>query len=387
METAEVAPRVIRIQPPSLTTVLSVTIIASAVLWRAWAALQWTFQGDDWVWISDATRMPFLEFVTRQANGHLQPGQFTLVWLVTKVAPLNYAVAITPLLLAMAVAGFLMWKFLGALFGDRLANLIPLAVFMLCPLSIPTALWWAAGLGTIPLQLFIVASLFAVLQYVRAPSPGRLAAVALAFGGAVLFWEKALLILPLVGLFALLFLGNGTGRERLRDVVLRRWPMWAVLGGITAAYTWWYLATAAWQLNYRAPFSQIGHLARTAVGVTLIPMYLGGPWSASPWGAGFVSELSSPMKLLVWGAALAVVASSLVLRRQAWRAWTMLLIYVGMCILLVASSRLRIIGPAIGLGARYFADRAARRAGVGPAGAGHRSRAVRRGGTPARGGA
>src|SRR5438552_5556453 len=82
--------RVVRISVRTLSSFLPVALVALVVAWRAWAALRWTFQGDDWAYASSAARIPFLRFVTMQYNGHLQVGQFALVWAVTKIAPLNY---------------------------------------------------------------------------------------------------------------------------------------------------------------------------------------------------------------------------------------------------------------------------------------------------------
>ncbi len=358
-ERPNVGARVVRIRVRSLDSLLAYGLIVAVVLWRTSAVLRSTFLQDDWVWVSRASLTPFLRYVTGQYNGHLQPGQFAWVWLVTKLAPLNYGLAVTPVLLTTFVGGVLMWKFLRALFGDRPANLVPLAVFMLCPLSVPPAMWWATGLGIIPLQVFIVATLFAVLRFVRSPSPGRLAAVGLVYAGALLWWEKSLLILPLAALFVLLFLGDGRGWARLRGVTAGRWQLWGVLGGISAAYLGWYLSVAKWQLTNRPTLVEVGRLANRTLGYTLIPTYVGGPWSVShlsvsPWG--FVNELARGPRLITWALAAVLVMVSLVVRRAAWRAWVLPSVYASLCVLLVASGRLRFAGYVIGEATRYVAD-------------------------------
>jgi len=342
---------------PSLDVLLAGAVIVGAVLWRTWAVLKWTFQGDDWTFVADAARTSFGRFVTMPYHGHLQPGQFAIAWLVTRIAPLNYAIAVFPVLVLTIVAGVLMWKFLGALFGDRPANLIALAFLMLCPLTLPAALWWTASLITIPMQLFIVATLFAVLRYVRAPSIRRLVVVGLAYGGGVLFSEKGLLILPLVALFVLLYLGQGSGRGRLRAVTVGLWRLWAVLGGITLAYGAWYVSVVTGQFTQHPSASQIGRLTITTLGSTVVPTSLGGPWSVSPFGKAVLYELPGPTRIVTWTIAAAVVGVSLLLKRQAWRAWILPSVYLAMIVALVAFGRLGLF-PAgvIGLAARYFAD-------------------------------
>jgi Dolichyl-phosphate-mannose-protein mannosyltransferase len=347
----------LRITSSSLDALLAGVVIFGAVLWRTWAVLKWTFQGDDWTFIADAARTSFGRFVTMPYHGHLQPGQFAIAWLVTRIAPLNYTIAVFPVLVLTIVAGVLMWKFLGALFGERPANLVPLAFLMLCPLTLPAALWWTASLITIPMQLFIVATLYSVLLYVRAPSIRRLVVVGLAYGGGVLFSEKGLLILPLVALFVLLYLGHGGGRERLRAVTLGLWRLWAVLGGITLAYVAWYVSVVTGQFTQHPSASQIGRLTITTLGSTVVPTSLGGPWSVSPFGKAVLYELPGPARIVTWTIAAAVVCVSLLLRRQAWRAWILPSVYLAMIVALVAFGRLGLFSAGvIGLGARYYAD-------------------------------
>jgi hypothetical protein len=52
----------------------------------------------------------------------------------------------------------------------------------------------------------------------------------------------------------------------------------------------------------------------------------------------------------------AMIVVSIALYRQAWRAWVMLAGYLALALALVATSRIGILGPVIGLDARYTAD-------------------------------
>lgn len=355
-ERTDVVTHVLRIRLPPLDTLIPITLVAFVVIWRTWAVLQWSFQGDDWTYVAQAVRVPFLQFITMQHNGHLQPGQFTLVWVVSRIAPLNFGVAMAPLLALSFIGGLLMWRFLAALFGDQPANLIPLAAYMLCPLSLPSSFWWAAALTILPLQVFIVATLFAVLLYVRDRSILRLASAGLVYSGAVIFWEKAVLILPLTVLFVFLFLGQGSGGARLRSVSIRLWQLWAVLAGITLAYAGWYVAVAKGEVAGAPTLLQLQRLVGKTFGSTIIPTYLGGPWSVSALGKAFVSELPLLARLAAWLVAGLIVAVSLLRYRHAWRGWTLPILYIGFSTALVAVGRLPLIGAGSGLGSRYYAD-------------------------------
>jgi hypothetical protein len=228
---------------------------------------------------------------------------------------------------------------------------------MLCPLSVPSALWWTTSLQIITLQVFIVGTFFAVLRYVRAPSAGRLVAVGSIYCGALFFWEKALLIFPLVVLFVFLFLGEGTRRTRLRNVSARLWHLWATLGGITAAYVVGYLLAVPSALTYHPTLPDIGRLAARVIGSAVIPTYLGGPWSVSALGPPALNELSLIPRAMTWGILAAIVVLSLVIRRQAWRAWILPATYLGILIGLVGlSNRLAAFGLVIALYPHHVSD-------------------------------
>jgi hypothetical protein len=265
---------------------------------------------------------------------------------------------VIPILGLTAAGGYVMWRLLVALFGDRPANLIPLAVFLLCPLSLRAAFWLTAAWTIIPLQFFIPAVLLAVLWYVRAPDRRRLALAGVAYAGALLSWEKALLILPLTAMFVLLYLGEGTGRARLSAVTRGTWRLWAVLGGLTAPYLAWYLTVSHWSTGQHLSASGAWRLVQVALGTTLAPMYLGGPWGVAPPPGGKAAVLVLPLgvRFLTWVGLALLIAVSIVLCRQAWRAWAMLGAYVALCIALVVAGRLGILGAAIGLDTRYLAD-------------------------------
>ncbi len=346
--------RTLEIRVRSLDSVIAYSLIAAVVAWRSWASLRWSFQGDDWVWVAGAARTPFLSFVTAPYHGHLQPAQFAMVWVTTRLAPLSYPLAIAPLLLATLIGGVLMWRFLAALFGERRANLVPLAVFLLCPASLRPAFWLAGGLGLIPMQTLIVGLLFATLLYVRSPSAVRLFVVGLVYAGALLVWEKSLLILVLVALFVLLFLGEGTGRARVRSVLAGRWKLWAVLVGVTAPYVVWYARAVHSGIAARATASQALKYVGTALGSMVVPTYLGGPWSVLQNGG--VTPLPRVARYSTWAVLGVIVLGSIVLRKQAWRAWLLPLSYLGLCLALVVFGRLSLIGPGLGLDTRYVAD-------------------------------
>jgi hypothetical protein len=355
-DSSEPEPRIVRIGGARFNTTVAVMMVAAVTLWRTWAVLQWSFVGDDWVLISEAARVPFLEFVTAPYEGHFMPGVSAIVWLLTRMAPLHHGFAVLPGLVVTFAAGLVFWLLLLELFGNRPANLVPLAIFLLCPLVLRPAFSVVAGLMTLTLELALVAMMLLVLRYVRRPSALRLVGLGFAYLLALLLWEKALLVLPLVVMFVLFYLGQGAGWDRIRSVTVGRWPLWAVLLGVTAVYVPTFVAVGGWLIEGSTTPTLLGRLVATTLGSSVVPSYLGGPWDVSVTAPDTLRELSGAASLATSAMFLAVVGVSLVARRQAWRAWTMLAVYVGMCIAILAAGRLSTIGPVAGLDTRSVAD-------------------------------
>src|SRR5262249_15893342 len=169
-------------------------------------------------------------------SGHLMPGQFLLVWLLTAVAPMKYTVAVLPVLALQAVGYVLTWKLLVRLYGHRWAILVPYAVVVCSPLVLAATMWWAYALQLIPLELSLPAALYAHVGYLQTGlrRDAVLGLVWTAVGLAC--WEKALLIAPVV--FGVTVVLNPHGGLLSRLVVtLRRYRrLWIGYAVLDVAY-------------------------------------------------------------------------------------------------------------------------------------------------------
>jgi hypothetical protein len=98
---------------------------AAAWAWHAAVVLRAYFVQDDCRYLHDAAHTPLTPgYLWPNYHGNLMPGQFLLVWLVDRIAPLNHTVAVAPVLALAAVAMALMWSCLVALCGRRPALLV-----------------------------------------------------------------------------------------------------------------------------------------------------------------------------------------------------------------------------------------------------------------------
>jgi hypothetical protein len=331
-------------------------LVVVQVLWRSWAGFRSYYWQDDFIYLWQASHQPLTSaYLMQDYHGHLMPAQFLLVWLLTRLAPREHAMSVLVVLLIQVAASVLMWLLARRLFGARWAALVPLAVYLFSPLTLTSFLWWAAALQALPLQLAMIMACWAHVRHIET---GRRAHAIGALGALVVglaFWQKALLIVPVL-LALTLFLAPGHRPRQLLAAIRRRLGIWVAYVAVTAGYVALYLlhtSPDAGSFTWRA----VPELAKHSIVSTFLPGILGGPWVAS---AASGTLASPPPPAVTWICVQLVV---LVIGLSVWRrrgvalaAWSMLVGYLVLDVLLVAVSRLDFIGPIIGRDPRYTAD-------------------------------
>lgn len=341
-------------RPAAVAAVLALAELA----WFTVELLRGYFWQDDFTFLYLGATEPLgAELLLRDYNGHLQPGAFLLSWLVARLAPLNHAVAVLPVVAMHGLALVLCWWLLVRLFGERWAILVPFTMVAFSPLSFALSTWWAYALQLLPVQLALLGALHAHATYLQRPTRLRAAQGFLFVALGLAFWEKALLIPPL--LFALtLVLADGDLRARLAGAAGRHRRLWLGYAGALAAYLVIHVVLARADQDSRTP--NAGDLARLAAELVadgLLPAIYGGPWSGNWVGLrGLAPQLPFALAL-AW--ALTIVVVIVALRSSGLRAVLALSAVVGhlvASVLLVAFTRLGEWAAIIGTDPRYIAD-------------------------------
>lgn len=338
-----------------------VVLILINIFWRSWTLSRWSWYQDDWLYIARSQETDLLHYLIQNYNGHIMPGDFLLVWTITRLAPLDYTLA-AGFVVICATACTVVWAAtLRTIFGERLRLLVPLVILSLSPILLPISIWWAAAIQVFPLQLAMGLAILFHARWLRIGGRGNLIGLTASYVLGLFFWEKALLILiPLV--FITLILGEGTWRVRLRLV---RAPL-AILSAITAVYVPLYL------LGTRFPGGVAGFkteiFQHRSVGQSLsffgtglldigLPTLAGGPWG----GLESLLSVYSPVPATRWLPMLAVLVTSAAVlvayRRRGWLILAMVACYAALSWgLLLTSSRYDNIGDYAVRDARYAAD-------------------------------
>ncbi|HET6876296.1 MAG TPA: hypothetical protein VFH38_02070 [Jatrophihabitans sp.] len=328
---------------------------------RAWIGYRGFFSLDDFAFTANAAQHSLFDpgYLLKPYNSHLMPGAFAEVWVLTKLWPLQFGVVATVDMLLQALVGFAFYRLLRALFGTRPAILVPLAVFLFTPITLDASTWWAAALNQLPQQLAMLAALLCQTRYLRTGRTrvGMLGALAVLAG--LLFSEKTLLAVPLVVAFTLFWFVDGGIVHRLVQGWRRHWKVWLAYLAVAVPYAGYYAVSVP------SPGGAVGtggdtlQLYGTALGHTLLPGLLGGPWRWRQIGSA--GALADPGQAAAWlsgAVVLAVVVATIVAHHRAWYGWAFGFGYAVLDIGVVAVSRATIVGPVVGNVCRYLTDAA-----------------------------
>lgn len=340
-----------------LAGLLAVNLLS--LLLHAWAVMQWSWFQDDWLYVQRAASWPFIDYVLMNYNGHAMPLKFALVWLLTAVAPLEFAPAGTVLVLLIAASGVVWSGFLLRLFGPKPQVLVGVCILLLSPLLITSTLWWAAGMQTYSLQLGMGLTLWGCLEYLRSRRTVMFWLALGSFALAVLTWEKSLLIL-IPALFLLLVLPGVDRSTRATRMASMR--LGAALTGVAVLLGALFLVITRNPVPGQAdlsipPLGEMSSFMFTAGSGLVLPGLAGGPWSGI---SGLTSVYPQPNYIVIWpllALLVLVTAVGMVFRRLGWVAVLMAFVYAAAAWgLVVGSNRYRSLGEYSALDPRYSAD-------------------------------
>jgi hypothetical protein len=344
-------------------TLGAVTLIVIQLLWMGTLLARSYFRQDDYFNFDRALATGFTwKYLMLVSAGHMAPLGFAISWLLARLALYSWPLTCIVILALVAAACFALLRVLRTLFGDRPAILIPLAVYLFCPLALAAVDWWSVAVQTLPLELSIFLAVDAHVRYVRS---GRMRTAVAAAGWLLLGLATVQkgAVTPLL-LFALTsgFLVKGRWMAGVAIATRRYWRAWLLYGVLLAGYCALFfsrLGSSTTPPSSPGPAGRVISFVSTLIGTTLVPGALGGPWRWTVIGDGY-AQASPPAALqqLSWGLALLIVVASCVYRVRAWRAWAIIVGWIAVAdVFPVVIGRLGVSQPALlGLQARYVTD-------------------------------
>jgi hypothetical protein len=205
-----------------------------------------------------------------------------------------------------------------------------------------------------PMQIALLLALRRHLRYLRGGRSRDAVATAAWIVFGLAFYEKTLVVVPLLIAVSLLFFADGGAWARTRVVAVSYWRAWCLQGAVVALYLGFYLNHGHNAFAGKGATADRFHVAHNLLLHTIVPGLMGGPWRYT--AIGVVTSVASPPGVPQWVALLvlaSVVAVSVLLRRSSWRAWALLAAWVALDTALVLYGR---IGATLGLEPRDVTD-------------------------------
>lgn len=310
----------------------AIALIVAGLCEKAIVLAHGYFRQDDFYLFEVALRSKFnWHLLGSVYAGHFTPGGLALAWALAHVSLYNWTLASVVNLALFGAASVALFRLLRGVFGNRPAILIPLLVYVFCPLAVPGLTFWATTISWLPAQLAIVMALDAHLRYVRGGRFWHAAAAAAWFLFGLLFDEAAAFIpVLLLAATSAFFMADGWGRAA-RAAVRRYWRAWVLYLIVEAGYVVVLVLQARVSVpgpGSPSPLSNILTFLSTVLRVSFVPSALGGPWHWYSVGPYAYADWVSWLTPLSWCVAGFIVLASLWYRRFAWRSWAILALWV-----------------------------------------------------------
>ena len=338
----------------------ALAMILAQLAFRAWATYSAWFAYDDFSFISRMLNDGLSPAVAgRPYAGHIMPAGMYLSWLTDQVAPFDFRLPATLLLGMQALADAGLVVLLLRLFGSRRGILVPLALYLWCAISIPLAIWWAAGVNQLPMQVALFWVLACHVAYLQDGRVRHAVAACAWLLAGLAFYEKVLLVLGAVGLVSLCYFATGSVAERLRSLWARFRTGIVMYAALGLVYLVVYVVVG---LNFSPSRANNDALAQVATNMVVhawIPAIVGGPLQ---WQEIDQFALPAPGAPVILGSLVVVALVAREIHRSrlhSLRAWLLPGFFLLCNIVLVAAGRASFVGAQISLDFRYQGELAA----------------------------
>lgn len=333
-----------------------IVMITAQLVYRAWMTYGAWFHIDDFNFISRMGHSGLsISSVGREYMGHLMPGGLLLSWANQSLAPFDWRLPATELLVMQLLADVALLVLLLRLFGPRWGILPPLAVYLFGVGTVPLGIWWAAGVNQLPMHIALFVGLTCHLAYLRTRRPQALAWALVSVVGGLLFWEKSILVLLAFGLLTVCYFAVGSFGERLALVWSGYRAAVVAYVALGLAYLTLYVTTSLTFDPGRAAeyplFGVMGNMVLRAY----VPATVGGPlqWihlADQPGSAPQPSDPTIAVSLVLVALLVREIHRS---RARSLRAWSFPAVFLASNVLLVLAARTSYVGDLLSLDFRY----------------------------------
>lgn len=308
---------------------------------------------DDWVIINLLHGQPLTsDLVLRSMWGHMMPGLVALSWVLVNGVGLHWIAPTLIVLLSFAAVVAAVCGLVDTAIGRRRVGILA-GVATACSLPfLPQAMWLQAVLSpVVPTAAGLLAMLAASRWDRTRKSTILLAALALAYGVALSFFEKSLVFSVFIAVWLTLVVDAGLSARRRLAHMIDRWPVWLVLMALSILHLSVYLRG-----NYgeTMPLADAGTTLQATVRTGLLgltPAVFGVDLTQPLW-----TRWTLPIAIVSGVAMAVVVAATCLSSAKARSVWLGVLGMFVTSIVPLALGRAGLLGVNLGLNQRYLTE-------------------------------
>lgn len=331
----------------------AVALIAGQLAVTTWVIARFPLTGDDVMLLGLGGSHPLgdPDLLLRSWGGHLMPGSFLLAQGLARIGGYSHEALVVQVLLGRLLIDVLCLRLLVRHFGLRWRIVVPFGLVVSSIALLQAASWWAAALNQLPFVICLIVAADRLLSWLTLRRPADRAWVIGATLAGLLFFEKAVLIAPLLLGLAVVVGPEPRWTTALRAALMRDRVLW--LGLLLALGGW----AVVYRLSATSEFaalptpSAVSDLGGAGLALTALSSLLGG------WPAWETTLLHPPawLPLLAGQVLLVVVVWSCAASRRAARAWVLAGLYGLASLPLLAAGR-GVYAPFTAFLPRYFGD-------------------------------
>ena len=331
-------------------------VSAVQLLVRWWTAIGLDHYHDDLLVSYRALDSPLTtEYLATMYDGHWGPVVALLQWVTVRVDPFDVGTAFGVVLLLLAVANIGVALMLREWVGTGGASKWAFVFWAASPITVTTVGSWSIGLAILPVA---AGTAWTAWLHARALKSGRrrdvlVALVALAL--TLLTSPRALIAVPFLVLTTIAYPSAIRPQDTARAILRRGRHYWFAMGAIIVTYALAYLANQPERNGQSLTLAAIGDVVEQAVFRTAFPAAIGGPWVSDSGAIPSVGALGTLVASFVFQLVVALAIVTMLVRRDAWRAWAILAALTALQVAVLATAlRFDLIGESLLRQTRYL---------------------------------
>ena len=307
----------------SIRIAVAVIIVAQAAFLTWWVSNTWFKQDDFALLYRTTTEGGFPGSLFTEYAANLIPGIMGAFWILRSLFVMQWWPFVVVIVGAQAAASYLTWRVLRSFFGSRPIAVLLLLVYSASVLTFGTNMIAMSAIQYLPMQIAFPATILILQRYIKRPALGTAVGAVIPSLVALLFFQKALTVVPFViVLCALTPLTKDSASSWIGRLREARKPLIAMTAAAIVYATSYVIFTSGSANRPKFTFERLSRFDLAPFTQNLVPSLFGGPsWFSGNGTFTSTADSETLISLILLGA---LFAWSIIRRWTSIKYWILL---------------------------------------------------------------